>query len=188
MSVILLAATLFAADLDQSTGMATGRRTHEPVRHSQTYPDGDLLAGQPNRFPGVDWQSVEVRNVGPDAFPGVDWQAAGVCQGPDNTVGYVYRAFPDVDDRPTEEVAFTYQKITWSLRDDAAPNIGSSGQDGVRQRGDGGQRGQRRGERMQHRQQMGQVQGQRSQRLVTSVQWPYQVTSFTIDSSNHCPN
>ncbi|MBR9825676.1 MAG: hypothetical protein GYB36_07715 [Alphaproteobacteria bacterium] len=121
MSILLMAAaSLFIAEAqqDQATGQASSHRRHRPATIARTsdanYPADDLLAGQPNQFPGVDWQAVEVRTVSADAFPGVDWREAGQCRASDGRVGTVHRAAAgDADDRPTEEVAFYYQKVTF---------------------------------------------------------------------------
>lgn len=243
MSVLLAAASLLVAEpvILQSSGQATGRRTHQPVRMSRnadTYPSGDLLEGQPNLFPGVEWRNVRVRTVDATAFPGSDWQPAGHCRGPNGLYGLVYRAAGDADDRPTEEVAFYYQKIVFArpsqsnigssgedgarrapdsffdiftdLGEDRAAlnrhgqltvsNIGSSGEDGVSRRapsniGSSGDDGvepaaNRHGNlTVSNIGSSGEdgVRAPGTTRAVTSVQWPYQLSAATLQSSNHCP-
>lgn len=198
--LLMAAASLLATDADfqqreRGSGLATGRRTYEPVRAAGNYPANDLLAGQPNQFPGVDWSGIEIRQVDATAFPGVDWQPAGHCQGRNGQVGYVYRARGNSNERPTEEVNFYYQKILFAQ----AP---SGDGRGVHQPGSGATGAtRRRGVERENigsdlsatantetevfRDDMGQVQSPR--RTAASVQWPYQLSAFDISSSNHCP-
>jgi hypothetical protein len=181
MSMILIATSLLltGAPTSDAAEQRTEQRVSERIRHRDraSYPANDLLSGQTNRFPGVDWTSVEIRQVAPTAFPGVDWQPAGHCRGQNGQVGYVYRASGDADDRPTEEVAFYYQKIVFAAAPSArtSRNIGSSGEDGVSTQSNIGSSGQDG------------VRAPRSTPVLTSVQWPYRLEASAVESSNHCP-
>jgi hypothetical protein len=199
MSILLMAAaSLLATDahFQQSERRQRTRRSMLEMTDSEAYPRQDLLAGQPNQFPGVDWSGIEIRQVDATAFPGVDWQPAGHCQGRNGQVGYVYRARGNNHERPTEEVSFYYQKILFAQ----AP---SGDGRGVHQPGSGATGATRRrgverenigsdlsatanAEAEVFRQDMGQVQSPR--RTAASVQWPYQLSAADIASSNHCPS
>lgn len=221
MSIVLVAASLLLSEPvspAQSTQHAGTHRVQQPARlsrRSDTYPQDDLLAGQPNLFPGVEWRNIRIRTVGASAFPGVEWQPAGHCRGPDGLYGLVYRAAAS-GNRPTEEVSFYYQKIVMARPSNS--NIGSSGDDGVRRTpdsffdvftdlgearasssgrrsasniGSSGEDGVRRTGNRHGNLTVSNIgsSGEDGVRSVatTSVQWPYRLDAAALNSSNYCP-